>query len=84
MVAVNVLLTEPIRNSVSGRTGSGFSTLVTPWPAKTSRPSAHTPTAAPVTPSPFAVSVTNPASASSDMTIPFPRYPTCTLFKSIP
>jgi len=29
-VAVNVLVTEPIRNSVSGRTGSGFSTLVTP------------------------------------------------------
>jgi len=57
---------------VSGRTGSGFSTLVTPWLAKTSRPSAHTPTAAPVTPSPSAVSVTNPASASSGTTIPFP------------
>jgi hypothetical protein len=29
-VAVKVLVTEAIRNSVSGRTGSGFSTLVTP------------------------------------------------------
>ena len=29
-VAVNVFVTEAIRNSVSGRTGSGFSTLVTP------------------------------------------------------
>jgi hypothetical protein len=29
-IAVNVLVTEAIRNSVSGRTGSGFSTLVTP------------------------------------------------------
>ncbi len=29
-VAVTVLVTEPIRNSVSGSTGSGFSTLVTP------------------------------------------------------
>ena len=71
-VAVNVLVTEPIRNSVCCVTGSGFSTLVTPWLAKTSRPSAHTPTAAPVTPSPSAVSFTNPASASSGMTIPFP------------
>jgi hypothetical protein len=44
-------------------TGSGFSTLVTPWLAKTSRPSAHTPTAAPATPNPSAVSLTNPASA---------------------
>ena len=69
-VAVKVLVTEPSRNSVSWSAGSGFSTLVTPWHPKFSRPSAHTPTAAPVTPSLSAVSATNPASASSGMPAP--------------
>ena len=32
-VAVKVLVTEPITNTVSGSTGSGFSMLVTPWHA---------------------------------------------------
>jgi hypothetical protein len=66
---------EAIRNSVSGVTGSGFSTLVTPWLAKTSRPPCHAPTAAPATPSLSAVSLTNPASVPSEpgMTIPLPR-----------
>jgi hypothetical protein len=40
-------VTEPSRNSVSSLTGNGFSTLVTPWQKKRSRPSWRTPTAAP-------------------------------------
>jgi hypothetical protein len=46
-VPVKVLLIEPTWKSVSGVTGSGFSTLVTPNPAVCSLPLCQIPTATP-------------------------------------
>ena len=48
-VAVTVLVIEPIWNSVSPSTASGWSTFVTPKPATVSSPSAMRPTATPGT-----------------------------------
>ena len=64
-VAVKVLVTDATWNSVLLSTGSGLSTLVTPWHAWISRPSASTPTARPGMPNSLAVASTNPDSSCS-------------------
>ncbi len=63
-------MTEPSTNIVSRSTGSGLSTLVTPWQAYISWPLAHTPTATPGIPNFVAVASTNSASVSCAISVP--------------